>query len=65
MKSYKNIDLKITGKYVPPGERMPGERIRRLDGVVCIDFSVFKKTPEERLKLRIAKSKSKKTPTGQ
>lgn len=39
-----------------PGER---ERIRITDGTITIDFSAFKKTPAERLVLKIAKAKHK------
>lgn len=39
-----------------PGER---ERIRIIEGTLFIDYACFKKTPAERLVLKIAKAKHK------
>ena len=49
---YKSIDPD------PKLERQPGERIR-ITGRIFIDYSVFKKTPEEKTLLKLGKSKAK------
>ncbi|MGD0342632.1 MAG: hypothetical protein ABSA76_13095 [Bacteroidales bacterium] len=53
---YKNIGLKVPDNYRDSVSRATGERIREI-GVIDIDYSCFKKTLEERLRLKIAKAK--------
>ena len=56
---YKDCTLKVPDKYEIPGSRIPGEPVRII-GVVNIDYSCFKKSPEERFRLKMAKAQSKR-----
>jgi hypothetical protein len=53
---YRDCGLELPKGYKTPGSRERGERIIEI-GVVNVDRSVFRKTPEEKLKLNIAKGK--------
>jgi hypothetical protein len=45
-------------QYKIPGSRISGERIIEI-GRINIDYSCFKKTPEEKLRLKLAKLSAK------
>ena len=49
----------IEGARFDERDREPGERVRITDGIIHIDYNVFRKTPAERLILKIAKAKHK------
>lgn len=57
-KKHKEYSTKKPHDYTLPGERIPGERVRII-GKIFIDYSVFRKTPDEKLRLKIAKAKIK------
>jgi hypothetical protein len=55
---YKDCTLEVPKGYEVPGSRIRGEPVRII-GVINIDYSCFKKTPEERFRLKMAKRKLK------
>jgi hypothetical protein len=55
---YRDCGLEVPEGYKIPGSRMSGERIIEI-GLLHIDRDCFKKRPEERFRLKIAKGKLK------
>jgi hypothetical protein len=55
---YRDCGLEVPTGYKIPGSRMTGEK-RIIITDHTLDYSCFKKTPEERLSLKIAKGKVK------
>jgi hypothetical protein len=55
---YRDCGLEVLTGYKIPGSRISGERIIGI-GRINIDYSCFKKTPEEKLKLKLAKLSAK------
>lgn len=55
---YRECGLKVPEKYEIPGSRMAGEK-QIIITDHPIDYSCLKKTPEERLSLKIAKGRLK------
>ena len=53
-KTYRNVDPNADPKL----EREQGQR-RIITGKLIIDYSVFQKTPDEKLRLKIEKAKHK------
>jgi hypothetical protein len=55
---YRDCGLEVPEGYKIPGSRMNGERIIEIDRI-NIDYGCFKKTTEEKLRLKTEKAKSK------
>jgi hypothetical protein len=45
--------------YDVPGERMPGEKVRIIEGNLIVDYNTFRKSKAEKAQLKAAKAQAK------
>jgi hypothetical protein len=57
-KRFRDTGLKVPEENKKPSWRQQGQRVIEI-GRINIDYSCFKKTPEEKLKLKLAKLSAK------